>query len=174
MFTISNPENYDAARYLISDMMRDLVKRVGGTTQKDQAREEGIRLGKIEGCLEGLAVVLNERRAARYSDMKMMPILIGSDLNKLYKAWAHRWKVDHSIVDRAERSKAENSFWEDIGKDLDLMAFDSKLEEQRLDERKRAILAKEIEPDDSDKEWIAEMVEKSRTQFEELNAILNK
>lgn len=154
MFTVTNPAQYDPALAVLADMFRDCKKGIMGSTQKDQARAEGQKLGTREGRLDGLAAILNERRAKRYSDMTHLPILIGHDLVHAYALFEKRYQADHQIEDRGERAKAENEMWEWIKTTLDKITFDEKLEEDLLKERKRAIKAGEVEPDESDLPWL--------------------
>lgn len=167
MFTVTNPAQYDPALAVLADMFRDSKKAIIGSTQKDRARTEGERNGVREGRLDGLAAILNDRRAKRYSDMTHLPILIGHDLVRPYALFEKRFQADGAIEDRTERDKSEAEMWEWIKTTLDAITFDASLEKDRLEERKRAVKAGEVDPDESDLPWLDEEL-KQAMEFAEV------
>lgn len=149
---------FDANEFTL--LITDFIKRnkpAHGSTQKDQARNEGIHMGYVEGLADALSYIGTVERIklmAPISDPVKEAFVSGVynyDCLKFLRELRKDW--DTGVY----KEKSDPEFFVDLwDKFYNEIIMGDKWRDQYVGQRKRAILAGMIEPDESDADWLRE------------------
>lgn len=152
-------------RYIFRENEIFPEKAVNETAQAHKRRiafAEGLRVG----FAVALEVAIAERRASRYGAVLKTitsPMAYEIDIELLH-AVDEAWRTTTSSTDRWEK------FIEKVTPTILEYIFPMELEDKFLNERRKAVLAGTIEPDEDDKEWLIEHAAWLEVQAAELRS----
>lgn len=183
-------QNYDPLFDLIDDAVRIFGAPVRGQTQKEQARDEGRKNGKLEGICDGIAAFVTRRRLDRFPLTPSVPALDEWTVRKsVTQGFIHevKEKYDASLatingapeITPAQKSEqrelARKHYWEGIADEVEeWVGIDLNFRAEYEALRRRKVLAGEVDPEVTDENWIAEEIENAQNAAAELEGILSK
>lgn len=158
----------------LTDLLTYFIKQ---RTQKDfgapaTKKAEEIQKAKqrafMDGCSAGLAGIVNDRRREMYKQLPkvaergyLIPVIYEADAFVWLRTFGDEWELG------TYKDMSDEDLWKSVEESINVkLVHDEQFDKAYEADRRRCILAGELDPSDDDVEWLTEEVE----QFKSITA----